>query len=199
MSAYVPLPTLAPEAMTAEQRRMYDAVIASPRATGPGRSLLVRNDGSLTGPFDPWLRSPVIGGLLERVGMALRTDAELSAAGREVAVLVVAHAWAAEFEIFVHTAIARSVGVPDTLLERIRLGDMNAEVEPSSPLQVIWRLAAELVHDHRVTPATMQRALAVLGERAVVEIVMNVGFYGLVSATLNAFPTAVHEADRTQA
>jgi 4-carboxymuconolactone decarboxylase len=198
MNAYMPLPPLAPDVLNVEQRQMYDAVLASPRAEGRGRSTLVRENGSLTGPFDPWLRSPAIGGLLERLGMALRTDAELSAAAREVAILVVAHAWAAEFEIAVHTLVARSVGVPDALLERIGVG-MNAGVDLTDPLEVTHRVAAELVHDHHVTPATMQKALAVLGERAVVEVVMNAGFYGLVSATLNAFPATAHRVDGTPA
>ena len=36
--------------MSTEQRKLYDAVLESPRAQGATRRLLVRNNGSLTGP-----------------------------------------------------------------------------------------------------------------------------------------------------
>jgi 4-carboxymuconolactone decarboxylase len=192
MTSYRPLPTLTPDRLDADQRQMYDAVLASPRASGRGRAILVRNDGSLTGPFDPWMRSPSIGGLLERVGMALRTDVELSLAAREVAILVVAHSWHADFEIFVHTHAARVAGVPNAMLDRVRKGETASEDELDDPVCAAWRIATELQRDRHVDPATMKRALDVLGERAVVEVIMTVGFYGLVSATLDAFPAGPH-------
>jgi 4-carboxymuconolactone decarboxylase len=196
MTSGVPLPALTPDRLDAEQRRMYDAVLASPRAVGPGRKVLVREDGSLTGPFGAWLRSPTIGLLLERVGMALRTDAELSPAAREVAILVVAYAWKAEFEITVHTYAARAAGVPEALLARIEVGDVPGTGDIDDPLLLVWHLATQIQRDHSIEPALMQRGIRVLGERAVVEMVMNVGFYGLVSATLRAFPP---DNDRTSA
>lgn len=183
---YAPLD---PAKLTDDQRELYQSVLASPRAAGRGRAVLVRDDGTLTGPFDPWLRSPRIGLLLERAGMALRTEAELTPGAREIAILVVARAWNADFEFWVHSIAARTCGVPEEIIEAIRTGDEPVIDDPI--LAVAFTVAHELVSTRRVSRPTRDQATAVLGERGVVEVVMNVGFYQLVSATLETFhPTA---------
>jgi 4-carboxymuconolactone decarboxylase len=180
--AYTPLD---PAALTPDQKALYDSVLASPRAEGRGRAILVRDDGTLTGPFDPWMRSPVIGLLLERAGMALRSEAELPPAAREIAILVVARAWNAEFEWWVHSIVARAAGVPIDVIDAIGRGEQPTINDPIST--AAHDIASELVHERSVSPGTRDRATVVLGERGVVEVVMNVGFYQLVSATLETF------------
>lgn len=81
------LEPLRPDQLDQAQRRLYDAVLASPRGQGGARKMVLRADETLTGPFDAWLRSPVLGEHLERVGMALRTDTEMPAAARETSTL----------------------------------------------------------------------------------------------------------------
>jgi 4-carboxymuconolactone decarboxylase len=179
------LEPIKPDTLDADQRAFYDAVVASPRAQGPGRSLLIRDDGTLTGPFDPWLRSPVIGALLEKVGMALRTEATLPAAAREIAILVVARAWNADFEWWIHGIMARGVGVTDAMIDAI--GYRQPMSCDDAGLVAAHDVAVELVHQRWLAPETLTRALAALGERGVVEVVMNVGFYQLVSGTLEGF------------
>ena len=87
------LDPLKPDALDEAQRRLYDAVLESPRGQGPARRIILRDDETLSGPFDAWLRTPALGIHLERAGMAFRTDTSLPDAAREVAVLVVAQAW----------------------------------------------------------------------------------------------------------
>jgi nitroreductase/alkylhydroperoxidase family enzyme len=184
----VPEPRLAPlppGELDAPQRRLYDAVVSSPRGQGGARRLLVRDDGSLTGPFDAWLRTPVVGGHLERTGMALRTDTVLPAAAREIVVLVVARAWSADFEWWVHGLIARAEGVPASAIEAIESG-RRAELEDAG-WQAAHDVASELVHRRGLAAATLDRAHAALGERALVEVVTLAGFYQLVSGILVSF------------
>ncbi len=179
------LTPLLPGELDAAQRRLYDAVLASPRGQGGARRLILRDDGSLTGPFDAWLRTPVLGEHLERVGMALRTDTVLPAAAREIAVLVVARAWSADFEWWVHGLIAKSVGVPESAIEAIGCGRRPEGVDAAC--QATHDVAAELIERRRVEPATLARAREALGERALVEIITLVGFYQLVSGILESF------------
>ncbi len=179
------LQPLRPDELDADQRRLYDAVLASPRGQGGARRLMLRDDETLTGPFDAWLRTPVLGEHLERVGMALRTDTVLPAAAREIAVLVVAKAWSADFEWWVHGLIARGEGVPEDAIEAIGQG-RRAELEDPS-CQAAHDVASEIVARRRLEPATLERARDALGERALVEVVTLVGFYQLVSGILESF------------
>jgi nitroreductase/alkylhydroperoxidase family enzyme len=186
MSASEPrLPVLRPGELDAPQRRLYDAVVSSPRGQGGARRLLVRDDGSLTGPFDAWLRTPVVGAHLERTGMALRADTVLAAAAREIVVLVVARAWSADFEWWVHGLIARAEGVPDAAIEAIGSGQRPELDDPG--WQAAHDVASELVHRRSLAGATLEHARAALGERALVEVVTLAGFYQLVSGILVSF------------
>jgi len=179
------LTPLRPDPLDPAARKLYDAVLEGPRGQGPGRRIIVREDGSLTGPFDAWLRSPELGHHLERVGMSFRTDTTLSPAAREVTVLVVAKAWGAAFEWTVHKMLARMNGVPDAVIEEIAHG-RRPECEEAD-CAAAHDVAAELVHGRAVTDATFARAREALGERALVECVTLVGFYQLVSGVLETF------------
>ena len=179
------LTPLRPEQLDGDQRRLYDAVLASPRAQGPTRKFIVRDDGSITGPFDAWLRSPEVGVHLERVGMAFRTDTVMPPAARELAILVVAQAWSADFEWWVHRMVARGVGVPDAAIEAIGRGKQPELEDPACA--AAYQIAHELVHRRSLEAETLESAKAALGERAVVEVVTLVGFYQLVSGVLESF------------
>jgi len=192
-AARPPLTPLAPEGLDEAQRRLYDAVLASPRGSGGARRLVLREDGTLTGPFDAWLRTPVVGEHLERVGMALRTDTVLPPAAREIAVLVVARAWSADFEWWVHGIVARAEGVPEAAIEAIGHGRRPALDDPAC--QAAHDVAHELVARRRLEPTTLERARQALGERALVELVTQVGFYQLVSGILESFQPPGPSAD----
>lgn len=179
------LAPLPPDGLDDAQRRLYDAVLASPRGQGGARRMVLRDDGTLTGPFDAWLRTPVVGAHLERVGMALRTDTVLPATAREIAVLVVARAWSADFEWWVHGIVARAEGVPESAIDAIGHGRRPALDDAGC--QAAHDVAHELVERRRVEPATLARARDALGERALVELVTQVGFYQLVSGILESF------------
>jgi 4-carboxymuconolactone decarboxylase len=179
------LEPLPPASLDGEQRRLYDAVLASPRGQGPTRRFILRDDETLTGPFDAWLRSPELGIHLERAGMAFRTHTALSDAAREVAVLVVAQAWGADFEWWVHGIVARSLGVSEAAIDAIGHGKRPAFGQPD--VESAYEVASALLHRRAVDDATLARARGVLGERALVEVVTLVGFYQLVSGVLNSF------------
>ena len=187
------LTPLTPGQLDADARKLYDAVLASPRGEGPARRFILRDDGSLTGPFDAWLRTPELGRHLERVGMALRTDTVLSPAAREVTVLVVAKAWRADFEWWVHGILARSHGVADPVIDAIGHGrrpDFEAD-----DCAAAHDVALELVHQRRLSAGNLDRARKALGERALVEVVTLVGFYQLVSGVLESFQPPAPSAD----
>jgi nitroreductase/alkylhydroperoxidase family enzyme len=179
------LTPLRPEQLDAPQRALYDAVLASPRGQGAARRMIVRDDGTLTGPFDAWLRTPVLGAHLERVGMALRSDTVLPAPAREIAVLVVAKAWSADFEWWVHGLIARGEGVPEAVIDAIGHG-RRPDLEDAA-CRAAFEVADELVAHRHLDPGTLERARDALGERALVEVVTLVGFYQLVSGILESF------------
>jgi 4-carboxymuconolactone decarboxylase len=186
MSAEEPrLVPLTPDELSDEARVFYDAVLASPRAQGPARKIIQREDGSLSGPFDAWLRSPELGIHFERAGMALRTHTVLSDKAREVAVLVVSRAWGADFEWWVHGIVARRHGVSEEVIDAVGHG-RRPEFEDAD-CEASYEVAIGLVHHRQIDRETLERARRALGERGLVEAVTLVGFYLMVSSVLVSF------------
>ena len=186
------LKTLAPATLDGNQLRLYESVANSPRSQNPlFKKFGFREDNSLSGPFDPWLRSPELGLIFEQAGMALRDNTTLPDVPREVAVLVVAAAWNAPFEWFVHSMILRKEGLSDAVIKAIALRHPPPIEDPI--VLAAHDVAYELVHKRAVTDATYARAIELLGERNLVELVCAVGFYQLVSGILESFKQPVHE------
>lgn len=184
---------LRPEALDADQRALYDAIVESPRGQGPLRPMMVRDDGSLCGPFDAFLRIPTPGFLLERLGMAMRQDVVISGAAREVTILVVGQAWGAEFEWWAHTMLAKREGISAAEIDAIGHGRRPEFDDPA--VAAAHDVAVELVHRRRVDDATLERARDALGERGLVEVVTLVGFYQMISGVLTAFEPPPPDGD----
>jgi 4-carboxymuconolactone decarboxylase len=179
------LEPLTPDELDGDQKALYDAVLQSPRAQGPGKGIVCREDGSLGGPFDAFLRTPELGRHLERAGMAFRTDTSLSPAAREVITLVVARAWGADFEWWVHGIVARRAGVTEEAIDGIGHGKRPDFDDPDCA--IAHEIAIEQVHERKLSESTLEKARSILGERGVIEAVTLVGFYQLVSGVLVAF------------
>ena len=80
-------PSIAPEQMTPDQHALASAIQGGPRAAVPGR------DNAIGGPFNPWLRSPAIGNLLQQLGAELRFRTSIPSALNEFAILITAREW----------------------------------------------------------------------------------------------------------
>ena len=182
---------LTPERLDEDQRELYAAIVETRQSGSPlFRKFAIREDGSLAGPFDAWLRTPALGSLLERVGGGLRALTVMPPAAREVSILVVAAAWRAPFEWFAHANMASAAGVPDAVIDAI--GRQRIPEIDDAAMQAAHDVARELVHDRGITDGTYQRALDALGERGLVELVCNIGYYQMISGMLESFLPPLH-------
>ena len=158
-----------------EQRRIAEQIQSGPR-------------GGLSGPFWPWLRSPELADRAQKLGEFVRFNTSLPPRLFELAVLVTAHQWKAQFEWYAHALLARKVGLGDDVIAAIHAG---ARPRMEADEAAVYEFATELYAHRRVSDATYATALAHLGERGVVELVGILGYYALVSMTLNAFGVEV--------
>ena len=77
------------------------------------------------------------------------------------------------------------MGLPDTVIEAIRTGTPLSLERPD--LALVDKLVGEYFETSRVSDATYVEAIETFGETGLVDLVGTVGYYGLVSATLNVF------------
>jgi 4-carboxymuconolactone decarboxylase len=77
------------------------------------------------------------------------------------------------------------------VIEALRTGARPRLTKPDEA--AVYEFATELYARRRVSDATYAAALAQLGERGVVDLVGVLGYYALVSMTLNVFGVEVPE------
>lgn len=159
--------------LTPEQKEIADAIMAGPR-------------GGLRGPFEAWLRSPALADRSQKLGEFCRFHSSLPKHLSELAIILTGKHWKAQYEFFAHARMAIEAGLPRETVEAVRTGSTPAFRDDAE--RAVYAFVTEYFATNRVSDATYQRALAVLGgERGVVDLVGIVGYYGLVSMTLNVF------------
>src|SRR6185295_321186 len=85
-----------PENLTPEQRVLADGVRSGPR--GAVKNSSAASPGALGGPFNVWLRTPEIGNLIQSLGAAIRFRSSLPPKLNELAIIVTARHWTAQYE-----------------------------------------------------------------------------------------------------
>lgn len=141
--------------------------------------------GGMRGPFWPWLRSPDLADRAQRLGEFVRFKSSLPQRLVELAVLFTARHWRAQFEWFAHAPIALKEGLDADVVAALRYGAEPRFARDDEA--AVYAVCRELYAGARVSDATYETARRHLGERGVVELVGVLGYYALVSMTLNAF------------
>lgn len=167
---------LDPATLTDEQRPVHDAIVAGPR-------------GRVEGPLRVWLESPALADRAQALGAFCRYDSALPPRLSELAIIVTGAFWRAGFEFFVHAALAEKAGISPAAIEAIRTGDKPVFEQDDE--RAVHAFAQELLTTRRASDATYARAKDVLGTRGVVDLVGIIGYYGLISLTINAFEVDV--------
>ncbi len=187
------LALLAPDTLNDAQRKIFDAITKGPRTQNNQRSaeINLNTPAGLPGPFNAWMYSPVIGNLTQELGAALRFSNSLPNNLLEIAVIMVGKHWSAQFEFWAHARLARQAGVSEAAIEAIRIG---AEPLFDKPEEMqIYLFAREFIETKRVSDKTYAATRALVGEQGLVDLVTLMGYYTLVSMTLNCFQVPLPE------
>jgi len=169
------LPVLDEAHMTEAQRGLLEAIRSGPR----GKSVTPR------GPFAVWLHAPEFGHLAQALGGHCRYKTALPPRLSEFAILCTARLWRAQYEWFAHAPMAEKAGVTAKTI-----ADLRAGREPKSAPRderAIYGFVRELYKTKRVSDGAYKRVHAVLGDPGTVELVGILGYYVMISMTLNVF------------
>jgi 4-carboxymuconolactone decarboxylase len=161
-----------PDTMTPEQRQAYDAIVAGRRGRAPA-------------PFLAWLHSPELASRAEKLGEFVRYETTMGPRLSELAILVVARWWSSEYEWAVHKREALAAGVSAEIID-----DIDHQRPPTFEQrdeQAVFDFSMSLCRTRWVPDAVYREAVAAIGEQGVVELVGVLGYYTLISMTLNVF------------
>jgi 4-carboxymuconolactone decarboxylase len=170
-----------PAKLSPAQKRVYDVIVAGPR-------------GRVEGPLRVWLTSPDFAERAQNLGAFCRFGSSLPPRLSELAILVTGAHWKAGFEWWAHAPLGIAAGLDPAAVEQIKLG--KTPDLPKADEAVVYAVANDIWQTKRVSPSNYKRAIEVLGEQAVVELVGLVGYYGLISITINAFEVEVPAGEK---
>jgi 4-carboxymuconolactone decarboxylase len=171
------LPDLA--SFSAEQREQYERFTKT-RKPAP--------NGSLGGPFDPWMTNAELFHRLTGLGGMLWARTSLDRGLVELAICITGRFWEANVEWVAHAPRAIEHGIAASVLDDILAG-RRPKGRPQDEL--VYDLCQTMHETHALPRELFDRGVASFGERGLTELMAVIGYYTLVSMTLNAFEVQV--------
>jgi 4-carboxymuconolactone decarboxylase len=158
------------EQLAPEQKTMVNDLLAGSRT-------------SLNGPFNALLRSPEMGNAAQKLGGYVRFRTSLPRRLNEMAILLTAKWWSAQYEWYAHKTLALDAGLNAAVIDDIQAGRRPTRMQADE--RVIYDFSTEMRQHRRVSDATYRAAVDLLGEKGVMDLVAVMGYYDLVSIVLN--------------
>ncbi|HEU0062489.1 MAG TPA: carboxymuconolactone decarboxylase family protein [Hyphomicrobiaceae bacterium] len=168
------LPPIADTDLTEEQKR-------AARQFESGRGYAVH------GPFAVMLRSPEVMLRAMAMGDYLRFRNALPRRVSEMVILITAREWTQQFEWTYHYRYAMEAGLAREIADAISEGRRPPSMAADET--AAYDFAIELLHRKGVSDATYARALAVLGERGIIDLTGICGYYSLLAMVMNVART----------
>ena len=184
------LPPLLPETLTPQLREMHDG-IAGLVAQKQDRIVVLDEQRALIGPFPAMLHFPQFGVPALMFQRALATEARLPKTVREVAILTVAAAYGARYELYAHEITAAQVGLSASQVATLAAG--GRPIDLSDEEAIAHDVARTLVSGKILPASTYARAVQLLGREGVGQISFLIGGYCLIAMVLNCFDVPVPE------
>jgi 4-carboxymuconolactone decarboxylase len=155
------------------------ALMAAIRSGPRGASITPR------GPFAVWLHAPEFGQLAQALGGHCRYKTAVPPRLSEFAILCTARLWRAQYEWFAHAPIAEKNGVKAKTIQELRSGRVPKSAAKDE--RAIYDFVHDLYKTKRVSDRNYKRVHALLGDAGTVELVGILGYYVMISFTLNVF------------
>jgi 4-carboxymuconolactone decarboxylase len=178
------LPALSLDNLSLEQQALVEAIRSGPR----GR---FHNEG----PFAVYLHAPGYGKLAQALGGYLRYHTSLPPRLKEFAILCTAQHWKAQYEWHAHAPMAADAGVKATAIRNLKAG--RPAKSAARDEMAIYAFVKELYAKRRVSSAAYARLHKLIGDTGMVELVGILGYYALISMTLNVFRMPLPEGAPT--
>jgi len=158
--------------LTPQQKKYVESILSGPR-------------GDITGPLGVMMVTPELGDLAQKAIAYSRFAGREGFSSvppklNELAILVVAKHWSAEYVWNAHHTAATRLGVQPEVVEAIRTGKRPAAMDKD--VEAVYNFATEFMTKREVSDATLQAVKSLLGsDRGVVDLVGTMGLYQISS------------------
>jgi 4-carboxymuconolactone decarboxylase len=147
-----------------------------------GEQILKVSSVGLGGPYNPLLRSPVLGQRMFDLLYYFRWNTSVPLRLNEFAILITGRLWRSQVEWFAHAPLAMKAGLPPEIVADLKANRRPANMKPDE--EVVYDFVMELSTKHQVSDETFDRAKRLLGEQQVVDLTAVTGTYVTIAMLL---------------
>ncbi len=134
------------------------------------------------GPYNPLLRSPVLGQRMFDLLHYLRWETSVPLKLNEFAILIIGRQWRSQVEWLAHPPLAIKAGLSPEIVAELKANKRPSNMPPQE--SVVYDFVTELTTQHAVSDETFNRAKELLGEQQVVDLTAVAGSYVAVAMLL---------------
>ena len=142
--------------------------------------------GLVPGPHKIWLANPALSKTIVLTGAYFQEHSMLTKAEIEIVTILTVARWRAAYATYEHEKIGENQGkVLPEKVDRIIAGLPEAFDDLRE--DIVYHLAYALVQPRIVSQGLYQRAKNLIGDGGIVDVAVLIGWFTMVSTTLNAF------------
>lgn len=141
--------------------------------------------GEVTRPFQVLLHAPAVARKVAELGHVVRSESELSPADRELVTVATGRAHGCAFVWESHRDAARAAGIDTDRI--VAPGDGDRDLPDRQ--RTLVSFVNELCSGGSVSQETFDAAVEIVGTTGVVELVVTVGYYTMLSYVMGVLET----------
>ena len=147
-----------------------------------GEQIMKVSSVGLGGPYNPWLRSPVLGQRMFDLLYYLRWNTSVPLRLNEFAILIIGRQWRSQVEWFAHAPLAQKAGLSPAIIADLKANKRPASMQPGEA--AVYDFVTELTTKHEVSDETYKRAKQHFTDQQIVDLTAVSGTYISVAMVL---------------
>src|SRR6476646_9710395 len=154
-----------------------------------GEQVMKVSSVGIAGPYNPMMRSPVLGQRLFDLFHYLRWETSVPTRLNEFAILIIGRQWRSQVEWYAHAPLAAKAGLSPEIIAELKAGKRPSSMAEDEA--VVYDFVTELTTTRKVSDPTFARTRQVFSDQQIVDLTAVAGNYIMVAMILAATETSV--------
>jgi 4-carboxymuconolactone decarboxylase len=147
-----------------------------------GEEIMKISSVGIGGPYNPLMRSPVLGQRLFDLFHYLRWETSVPTKLNEFAILIIGRQWRSQVEWFAHAPLAAKAGLSSDIIAELKEGKRPSKMAEDEA--VVYDFVNELTTTQKVSDETYARAKKAFNDQQIVDLTAVAGNYVMVAMVL---------------
>jgi 4-carboxymuconolactone decarboxylase len=147
-----------------------------------GEQVMKISSVGIGGPYNPLMRSPVLGQRLFDLFHYLRWETSVPTKLNEFAIIIIGRQWRSQVEWFAHAPLAAKAGLSNDIIAEVKEGKRPSKMAEDET--VVYDFVTELTTRQKVSDETYARAKKIFSDQQIVDLTGVAGNYVMVAMML---------------